>query len=129
MQALAPQRAPAGREVNPRSAQLQRPAPLPGLKVPPLQQTDLLAANADGLPEHNPGHAFQKRRGGEGAWVGPVVQAFREEATRIKVSEVCALALEQGKYTGYKCHTPRAGGRPESRTREYSPLIASKASL
>ena len=64
-----------------------------------MEKTDLFTAHTDGFPEHNPGHALQERRSGQGAWVGPVVQICRKEPTRVKASEGGTLTLAQGKHS------------------------------
>lgn len=61
----------------------------------PPSGTHLLAAHADGLPEHDPGDALQQRRCGQRAGVGPVVQAPGEEPARVEASEGGALTLAQ----------------------------------
>lgn len=62
------------------------------------RETHLLAAHADGLPEHDPGHALQQRRRGQRARVGPVVQAPGEEHARVEASEGGALTLAQATF-------------------------------
>lgn len=53
----------------------------------------LLAADADWLLADNPGDALQQRGRGQGAVIGPVVQASREQGGRVEVSERGLLAL------------------------------------
>lgn len=68
----------------------------------------LLAADSNGLPEHDPGHTFQQRRSGQRARVCPVVQVSRKKGARIEVSKGRTLPL-QGKYTENSQHKTLAG--------------------
>lgn len=91
--------------LKPRSVCFQRSSPSAWTKCfPQPERTDLLTANGDGFFEHDPGHAFEERRGGQWAGVGPVVQGVRKEAGRIEVREVSTLTLEHKAKTPVKTH-------------------------
>jgi hypothetical protein len=49
--------------------------------------------DADGLSEHDPGDALAQRGRGQGAWVGPVVPAGRQEVLGVEAAELGLGAL------------------------------------
>ena len=70
----------------------------------------LVRAHGDGLLQQEPHNALLAGRRGEGAMVGPVVPAGREQAGWVEVREGCLLALgrEQAQAMKGRMRTPPA---------------------
>lgn len=68
----------------------------------------LVRAHGDGLLQQEPHNALLAGRRGEGAMVGPVVPAGREQAGWVEVREGCLLALgrEQAQAMKGRMRTP-----------------------
>lgn len=62
---------------------------------PSTWRTDLPFRDADWLSEHNPGDALTQRGCGQGAGVGPVVPAGRQEAVGLEAGELGLGALHR----------------------------------
>lgn len=62
-----------------------------------FEQSYLLRADTDGLFADDPGNALQQRGCGQRAIICPIVQATREQGSRVEVSESGLLALKTRK--------------------------------
>ena len=76
-------------------------------------RTHLPLRDADRFPEHDPGDAFTQGRRGQGARVGPVVPAGRQEALGVEAAELGLSSLGQGRQSQDQ-HRPATRTRPAS---------------